>query len=235
MPPLSPARKRDLSASGGRDTLSVSKRELTTALGLVDDDDPRERPRRIGRSLNAAVVRAMGTELLSAGIDLGSGTSGRQKLRARDERAQVLRDGLAAGTVAAVLSGLPSTVDALVRGEDLLEAPAAAGTLLVASEQRTGRLLLAAIPVHIALSLGWALVLATALPRRATIASGAAAGLLIAAVDLGLVGRRFPRIRALALPPQIADHLAFGAVVGAVVRRCRARPLRRLKDGESPT
>ena len=140
----------------------------------------------------------------------------------RAEWREALRDGLAAGAVAAVLSGLPSTVDALLRGADPLAAPAAAGTLLLPSERRTGRLLLAAAPVHIALSLGWALVLAYALPRRATIAFGAAGGLVIAAVDLGLVGRRFPRIRALSLPPQIADHVAFGAAVGAVVRRRRA-------------
>jgi hypothetical protein len=136
--------------------------------------------------------------------------------------AEVLGDGLAAGTVAAILSAFPSTVDALVRGADPLEAPAAAGSLLLPSECRTGRLVLAALPIHIALSLGWALVLAYALPRRATIVSAAAGGLLIAALDLGLVGRRFARVRALSLPPQIADHLAFGAVVGAVVRRRRA-------------
>ncbi len=202
---------------------------------VLDDDDPRERQRRIGRSLNAAVVRAMGTELLSVRIDLEPAPSGRQGPRAREEWTEVVRDGLAAGTVAAVLSGVPSTVDALVRGADPLEAPTAAGSLLLPSERRTGRLLLAAVPVHIALSLGWALVLASALPRRATIASGAAAGLVVAALDLGLGGRRLPRIRALALPPQIADHLAFGAVVGAVVRRRRTRAIPRVKDGESPT
>jgi deazaflavin-dependent oxidoreductase (nitroreductase family) len=34
------------------------------------DDDPRARQRRIGRRLNAAAVRAMGTELLSVRVDL---------------------------------------------------------------------------------------------------------------------------------------------------------------------
>lgn len=37
---------------------------------LVPDDDPRERQRRIGRRLNAAAVRAMGTELRTVRIDL---------------------------------------------------------------------------------------------------------------------------------------------------------------------
>jgi deazaflavin-dependent oxidoreductase (nitroreductase family) len=36
----------------------------------LPDDDPRERQRRIGRRMNAAVVRAMGTDLLTVRIDL---------------------------------------------------------------------------------------------------------------------------------------------------------------------
>jgi deazaflavin-dependent oxidoreductase (nitroreductase family) len=36
----------------------------------LPDDDPHERQRRIGRRLNAAAVRAMGTELLSVRVDL---------------------------------------------------------------------------------------------------------------------------------------------------------------------
>ena len=37
---------------------------------VMPDDDPRERQRSIGRRLNAATVRAMGTELLTVRIDL---------------------------------------------------------------------------------------------------------------------------------------------------------------------
>lgn len=37
---------------------------------LPPADDPRERQRRIGRRLNAAAVRAIGTGLLSVRIDL---------------------------------------------------------------------------------------------------------------------------------------------------------------------
>ena len=80
---------------------------------------------------------------------------------------------------------------------------------------------MAAAPVHLALSLGWGVVLAAALPRRRTLAAGALAGLAIAALDLGLVGRRFERIRSLPVAPQLADHVAFGVVVGAVVKRRR--------------
>lgn len=37
---------------------------------LMPEDDPRERQRRIGRRLNGAAVRAMGTDLLTVRIDL---------------------------------------------------------------------------------------------------------------------------------------------------------------------
>ncbi len=36
----------------------------------MPDDDPRERQRTIGLRFNAAVVRAMGTELLTVRVDL---------------------------------------------------------------------------------------------------------------------------------------------------------------------
>jgi hypothetical protein len=78
-------------------------------------------------------------------------------------------------------------------------------------------LLAAAVPVHLALSLGWALALDRAGVRGAK--CGALAGLAIGAVDLGVAARILPRIRALPLLPQIADHATYGAVVGHVLRR----------------
>jgi hypothetical protein len=134
---------------------------------------------------------------------------------------EALHDGLAAGAVAAVLSGAPSTLHALATRSSLLEATLAAGTLLRPTETRPIPLLAAALPAHIGLSLGWAVVLAHALPERHTAAAGAAAGLAIAALDLGVIGRRFPRIRALPVAPQIGDHLAYGAVAGAVIAKRR--------------
>jgi hypothetical protein len=132
-------------------------------------------------------------------------------------------DVLAAAAVAAVLSGAPSTAHALLTRADPLEASLAAGTLLLPREQRAPRLLAAALVAHSALSLGWAVVLAALLPRRRTLVPAATAGLAIAALDLGVVGRRFPRIRALALVPQILDHVAYAVVVGAVLERRAAR------------
>ena len=147
-------------------------------------------------------------------------------------RGNGLADGLSAGGLAAVLSGAPSTLHALLTGADPLEATLAAGTLVLPRETRPLPLLLVALPVHTAISLGWGVVLALGLPRRRTVAAGAFAGLAIAALDLGVVGRRFPRIRALPALPQVADHLAYGVVVGAVVARRRARRREVDADGQ---
>ena len=130
-----------------------------------------------------------------------------------------MHDGLVAGAVAAVLSGAPSTLHALATRSDPLEASLAAGTLLLPRERRRPVLVLAAVPVHLALSLGWALVLAALLPRRRTVAWATLAGLAIAALDLGVVGRRVARIRALPQLPQVLEHVAYGATVGAVLSR----------------
>jgi hypothetical protein len=128
---------------------------------------------------------------------------------------------LQAGLVAAVVSGAPSTVIALVRGEDVLAGARAAGTLLVPRERRTLPLLAAAVPVHLALSLGWAAVLDRALPRGWELVGGVAGGLAIAALDLAVIGRRLPAIRTLPQGRQWADHVAYGLAVGATLARCR--------------
>jgi hypothetical protein len=127
------------------------------------------------------------------------------------------RDAIVAGGLAAVFGGAPSTLHALVRGRDPLEATRAAGSILLPRETRTPRLVVAAVPVHLALSLGWALVLERLGLRGA--GRGAAAGLAIAAIDLGLVGRYVSRIRALPAAPQLADHVLYGTIVGFVLAR----------------
>ena len=140
--------------------------------------------------------------------------------------AAIDRDALAAGLVAAVVSGVPSTVWAVARRRDVLAAARAAGSLVLPFERRTVPLLLAAVPVHAAISLGWAGALARILPRGREPLSGAAAGLAIAALDLGVIGRRVPAIRALEQLPQWLDHVAYGLAVGAVLRaRRNSRPV----------
>lgn len=123
--------------------------------------------------------------------------------------------------LAAALSGVPSTVHALVTGADPLAAARAAGTLLPGRRHRPG--LVAGAVVHMVVSTWWTAVLAVVLPRRRRRAWGAGAGLAIAALDLGVIGRRWPAIAALPAGPQVADHIAFGTIVGWALsgRRCR--------------
>ena len=127
-----------------------------------------------------------------------------------------------AGLAGAALSGLPSTVVTLLRGEDLLDGARAAGAMVLPGEERTPVLLAVATPVHLALSLGWAAVLARTLPRGREPLWGAVAGLGIAALDLGVIGRRIPAIRGLPQGRQWADHVAYGLTVGLVLRTRRA-------------
>ena len=127
-------------------------------------------------------------------------------------------DAVAAGLAGATLAGIPSTVIAVVRGDDVLDGARAAGAILLRHETRTPVLLAAAVPVHLALSFGWAGVLAAVLPRGAEPAAGAAAGLGIAALDLLVIGRRIPAIRALPQGRQWADHVAYGLAVGVALR-----------------
>jgi hypothetical protein len=138
----------------------------------------------------------------------------------------MLRDGLAAGTVAGLLSGLPSTVHALATAGDPLAAARAAGNLLLPADAGGTALLIAGGVAHAVLSLGWGTVLTVAVRRTSLspVPLGLAAGAAIAAIDLGLLargraGRRWSLIRDLPLAPQVADHLAFGAIAGAVLAR----------------
>jgi hypothetical protein len=123
--------------------------------------------------------------------------------------------------VGAVVSGLPSTLWTLVERGDPAEGGRALGQVLLPREERTVVLLAAGAPVHLALSLGWAGVLAAVLPPRAEPLAGALGGVAIAALDLALLGRLFPPIRALPQGRQWADHVAFGLSVGAVLRATR--------------
>jgi hypothetical protein len=129
---------------------------------------------------------------------------------------------LLAGAVAAVVSGIPSTAWALITGDDPLEPTLAAGSMLLPRETRRDRLVAAAVPVHLAVSAGWGVVLGELLPRERELSTGALAGLGIGALDLGLVARLFPRVRALPLGPQLADHVLYGATVGWVLARGRS-------------
>jgi hypothetical protein len=121
-----------------------------------------------------------------------------------------------------VLSGAPSTLAALVRGDDVLAATRAAGTLVPG--RRGHPSVVAGVAVHAALTLWWTAVLTAGLRRlRGGVLAGVVGGAAIAALDLGVLARRYPAVRALPQAPQWADHLAFGAVVGAATRRSSRR------------
>jgi hypothetical protein len=122
-------------------------------------------------------------------------------------------------TVAAwALSGAPSTLLALARGDDVLGPSIAAGTLVPGRRDRPG--LLAGLAAHTAVSTVWAPLVATATRRRRhPVLLGAVAGVAIAALDLGVIAKRYPAVAALPQGPQWADHVAFGAVVGWVAAR----------------
>lgn len=133
---------------------------------------------------------------------------------------------MAAGAVAGLFSGAPSTVHALLTGRDPLAAARAAGNLLLPADADPGALLMAGGIAHVVVSLGWGTVVAMAVRRTSLspVTVGLACGAAIAAVDLGLLahgppGRRWPLIRALPVAPQVADHLAFGVIAGSVVGR----------------
>ena len=132
-----------------------------------------------------------------------------------------MNEGIKAGLAAAVISGAPSTLYSLAAGRDPLEATVAAGSMVLPNEDRRGRLIAAAVPVHLTISVFWGVVLAGTLPRKRPLVAGTIAGLAIGAFDLFVVGRRFPRIKALPTAPQLADHVAFGVVVACVLPRSR--------------
>jgi hypothetical protein len=124
--------------------------------------------------------------------------------------------------LAGTLSGLPSTTYNLLHRRPVLEAARAAGNVVLPAEAGTLPLLAAGAAAHAALSLGWSAVI-TGVARRSSrpVMAGAACGLAIAALDLGAVAhgvarRRMALIRDLPVLPQVADHVAFGLVVGFV-------------------
>jgi hypothetical protein len=128
-----------------------------------------------------------------------------------------------AGAIAAVVSGAPSTAHAVLTGRPPLEAARAAATLLPGHRERPE--IASGLLVHVAVSAGWSAVLGLVLPKRHTVAWGAATGLAIAALDLGgIARRRAPAIVALPQAWQWADHVAFGATVGWVLSRADAAP-----------
>jgi hypothetical protein len=132
------------------------------------------------------------------------------------------RSVIEATAAAAIASGAPSTLHALLTtrsvGETVtyvVEATRAIGTLLPPG--RPG--LIRGAVIHAGISAVAGETLARTLPRRRSAAWGAGAGLAMGVVNVGLIGRLFPAIRALPLVPQLADHVAFGVLFALVADR----------------
>jgi hypothetical protein len=127
-----------------------------------------------------------------------------------------------ATVVAATLSGLPSTLHALLAGGSVgaaavyvHDATCAAGTLLPPGRPGFSR----GVIVHVGMSAACGEALARTLPRRHSPVWGGAFGFAIGVVNVGIIGRLFPAIRALPLIPQLADHFAYGMLFALVVDR----------------
>jgi hypothetical protein len=115
--------------------------------------------------------------------------------------------------VASALGGAPSTVHALWTGGDVLRSTRAAASLLGGTGVIRGAV------AHLGVSAFWTAVLGAVDRRwRLDARTGAVAGAVIAVVDLEVLGRWFPAVRGLHRAAQWADHVAFGALVGAVLR-----------------
>lgn len=133
-----------------------------------------------------------------------------------------IRQVMTAWAAAALGSGLPSTVCSLAARDDFLGATRAAGTLVPGRRLRPN--MLGGVVAHAGISTLWtAVFVAIGRMRRWTWWSGAVAGLGIAALDLELIGRRYPHIAALPRLPQWLDHVAFGALLGAMLGRPAGR------------
>jgi hypothetical protein len=126
---------------------------------------------------------------------------------------------LLAWLVATAFSGVPSTLHALLTGGDVGEATWAAGGMLIAPDSPRPALFAAAALVHGSVSAFWTLVAGCLLPRRHTLwwSLGFAAAIGLLALK-AIAPLAFPGVAALAFWPQMADHLMWGACLGATLQ-----------------
>jgi hypothetical protein len=142
-----------------------------------------------------------------------------------------LRDLLHAWLMATIFSGLPSTLHALSKGSDPLEATRAAGAMLLPADSALAALLAAATVAHGCVSLFWAGIFGLLLPPRRVLLWSVAAAAAVALLDLQVIAPLlFPTVAALPFWPQFADHLMWGALLGGTLQYrqwCRSVPRQR--------
>ena len=73
--------------------------------------------------------------------------------------------------------------------------------------------------LHVGISVLCGEGLARTVPETNSVIWGAGAGLAIGAINVGVIGRRYPAIARLPLVPQLADNVAFGALFAFIVDR----------------
>jgi hypothetical protein len=147
---------------------------------------------------------------------------------------QFIADALIASAWAALLSSFPSTIYELITDGDPLESTRAAGAMLIPFSSTDSQLIVAACVVHVAITLFWAFILAWLLPRRHIIWTAIGAAALIAFLDIKVIARFFfPDVYALDFWPQFADHIAWGAALGATLE-WRWRERKMAPPGEKP-
>jgi hypothetical protein len=126
-----------------------------------------------------------------------------------------LGDLLLAGSAATLFSGLPSTLYALLRHEDISEPTRAAGAMLIPPGSSMLELFEAAAIVHVSVSFFWAALLVRFLPRRHVVLGAVAAAIAIGLFDLRVIAPlMFPEVAKLAFWPQMADHVMWGLTLG---------------------
>jgi hypothetical protein len=126
---------------------------------------------------------------------------------------------LSAWLAATVLSGLPSTLYALITGSDVTEATRAAGAMLISPDSSVAQLFAEAAIVHSAISFFWTSILTLILPRRRTVFWALVISVFIAVLDLRIIApMMFPEVARLVFWPQFADHLMWGASVGITLQ-----------------
>jgi hypothetical protein len=128
---------------------------------------------------------------------------------------------LEATAVASIFAGAPSLISALstdgVGGAWRygLRATRAVGTLVPRGRPN----LVTGLGGYFAISAGAGVAFGRFLPRRRSVAWGAAGGAAMGLVNVGLIGRRLPAIRELPFGRQMADNIAFGIIFAVVADR----------------
>lgn len=140
------------------------------------------------------------------------------------------RDLFYAWGAATVLSGIPSTIYAVVSGADPLEATIAAGAMLLPGEASVAKRIAAAALVHPMVSAFWAAAVAYLVPPRHVLSWAVIASIAIALLDLRIIAPVFfPDVAALDFWPQLADHVMWGACFGGTLALRNARSDRNIQ------